>query len=389
MMRRLPAACLLVLSLAATISVALDNGVGRTPMMGWMAWVRFRCNTNCDADPNNCISEKLFREIADAMVSGGWRDAGYTYLSLDDCWQANERAANGSIIPNSTRFPSGMKALGDYIHGKGLRFGLYTAMGAESCCGYPAFGCRTVQNGGCEQARRDAQTYVSWGIDYIKVDSCRNAAGGPADGSEFNTTHPLVSSFFLQYGQAANRPVLYHPSGISLRQNSGDRRGGPGPHPHQFRLYSKIANMWRAYKDMQPEWNEVNEIIEYWAADNESGHPKTYDNEWEDFLSVSKPGVFQDPDALLVGNANTAASCNECTNASTACKPNRNFSTAGVACICCGSLSAIEEQTNMVLWAMWAAPLEIAADLRTISPASAAILQNPEVIAVNQVRIAS
>ena len=71
MMRRLPAACLLVLSLAATISVALDNGVGRTPMMGWMAWVRFRCNTNCDTDPNNCISEKLFREIADAMVSGG------------------------------------------------------------------------------------------------------------------------------------------------------------------------------------------------------------------------------------------------------------------------------------------------------------------------------
>jgi alpha-galactosidase len=139
--------------------------------------------------------------MADAMVSGGWRDAGYTYLSLDDCWQATERAPNGSIVPDATRFPSGMKALGDYIHSRGLRFGMYTAMGDESCSGYPAFGCATVEGGGCEQARRDVQTYVSWGIDYIKVDSCRNATGGPMDGSQFNTTHPLVSSFFLQAGK--------------------------------------------------------------------------------------------------------------------------------------------------------------------------------------------
>jgi hypothetical protein len=360
---------------------ALDNGVGRTPLMGWMAWVRFRCNIECDVDPENCISEKLFRDMADVMVSGGWRDAGYTYLSLDDCWQAKERAADGSIVADPKRFPSGMKALGDYIHSKGLLFGMYTAMGAKSCCGYPAFGCRTAQGGGCEQARRDVQTYVSWGIDYIKVDSCKNATGGPEDGSQFNTTHPLVSSYFLQYGKAAKRPVLYHPSGIALRQNEGDRHGGQGPHPHQFRLYSKIANMWRAYKDMQPVWSEVNQIIDYWAADNETAHPRTYANEWEDWLSVSRPGVFQDPDALLVGNANTSSSCNACDAPHTACKPG-----SGAPCICCGSLSPDEEQTNMVFWAMWSAPLEIAADLRSIAPASKGILQNADVIAVNQVR---
>ena len=188
---------------------------------------------------------------------------------------------------------------------------MYTAMGEESCCGYPALGCADVAS--CEQAKRDAQTYVSWGIDYIKVDTCRTAEGAPFDGRHFNVTHPLVSSFFLEYGRAAGRPVLYHPSGISLRDNKHDPRGGPGPHPHQFKLYSRVANMWRAYKDMQPEWSEVNDIIEYWAADNETAHPRLYANEWEDWLSVSRPGVFQDPDALLVGNgANTSVSCRQC-----------------------------------------------------------------------------
>jgi hypothetical protein len=115
-----------------------------------------------------------------------------------------------------------------------------------------------------------------------------------------------------------------------------------------------------------------------WAADDELTHPKTYANEWEDWLSVSRPGAFQDPDALLVGNANTSASCKACASRKTECRQHDK------ACICCGSLSPTEEQTNMVFWAMWAAPLEIAADLRTIAPAAAAILQNAEVIAVNQ-----
>ena len=221
-------------------------------------------------------------------------------------------------------------------------------------------------------------------IPVWSCEQCRAGNGKPFDGSQFNTTHPLVSKFFLEYGTAAKRPVLYHPSGISLRDDPHDPRGGPGPHPHQFKLYSKIANMWRAFKDMQPNWSEVNDIIDYWAADNATHHPKLYANEWEDFLSVSGPGVFQDPDALLVGNANTSASCRLCLN-NTEGQTCVDREHPDEPCICCGSLSLAEEQTNMVMWSMWAAPLEIAADLRNISNISAAILRNPEVIAVNQV----
>jgi hypothetical protein len=90
-----------------------------------MAWIRFRCNINCDKDPENCVSEKLFKDIADTLVRDGWKDAGYKYVSVDDCWQANTRSADGSIQANATRFPSGLKALGDYIHAKGLLFGMW------------------------------------------------------------------------------------------------------------------------------------------------------------------------------------------------------------------------------------------------------------------------
>ena len=99
------------------------------------------------------------------MAKDGWRELGYQYVSLDDCWQSSERAADGTIQANASRFPSGMKALGDYIHARGLKFGLYTAMGEESCCGYPALGCHSVdQEDGCAQAKRDVETYVSWGV---------------------------------------------------------------------------------------------------------------------------------------------------------------------------------------------------------------------------------
>lgn len=127
-------------------------------------------------------------------------------------------------------------------------------------------------------------------------------------------------------------------------------------------------------------WRELEyEYISVWAT-----HPTTYAEQLEDFLSVARPGVSQDPDALLVGNANTAPACRPCagrTPASQFC-PDREHPEQ--PCMCCGGLSAVEEQSNMAFWAMWSAPLEIAADLRNISAASAAILRNPEVIGVGQ-----
>eukprot|EP00040_Diaphanoeca_grandis_P005739 m.34278 g.34278 ORF g.34278 m.34278 type:complete len:475 (-) comp16955_c0_seq1:136-1560(-) len=347
---------------------ALDNGVGMTPMMGWMAWIRFRCNINCDLDPDNCVSEKLFMSMADHLAEDGYKDVGYDYISIDDCWQASKRAPNGTILADPKRFPSGMKALGDYIHGKGLKFGLYTAMGSTTCQGYPALDCQTVDN--CARAKQDVDTYVSYGIDYIKVDSC-----GGSNSPAFNTTHPYLSGLFLAAANKTGRPVLYHPSGLALEEIGSGRAV-------QYRLFAKIANMWRSYADMQASWVEVNKIIDFWAADSVAGHKLNEPNDWENFLSVSQPGVVQDPDALLIGNANTSSGCRDCVVRGKDFCPDKKAPEK--PCICCGSLSPVEEQTNMVMWSMWAAPLEIAADLRDINAASAAILKNAEVIAVNQ-----
>ena len=108
--------------LAVPISHALDNGLAKTPPMGWNSWNKFSCN----------VSEDLVRSIADAIVSSGMRDAGYQYVVIDDCWQVS-RDKDGNIIADPQRFPHGMKALGDYIHSKGLRFGIYSDAGTMTC----------------------------------------------------------------------------------------------------------------------------------------------------------------------------------------------------------------------------------------------------------------
>ena len=105
---------------------ALDNGVGDVPAMGWNSWNQFRCD----------INEGLIREVARAMVSSGLRDAGYRYVNVDDCWQ-EYRAPDGHIVPNRKKFPSGMRALGDYIHGLGLKFGIYSDTAKLTCENFP------------------------------------------------------------------------------------------------------------------------------------------------------------------------------------------------------------------------------------------------------------
>ncbi|HUL15328.1 MAG TPA: glycoside hydrolase family 27 protein, partial [Terriglobales bacterium] len=107
-------------------AAAWDNGLAKTPPMGWNSWNKFACN----------VSEDLIKSVADAIASNGMKDAGYEYVVIDDCWQVS-RDANGNIVADATRFPSGMKALADYVHSKGLKFGLYSDAGAKTCQGRP------------------------------------------------------------------------------------------------------------------------------------------------------------------------------------------------------------------------------------------------------------
>jgi len=126
---------LTILSVSQLAS-GLENGLARTPPMGWLAWERFRCNTDCANDPHNCISERLFRQMADLIVAEGYHDVGYTYINVDDCWLAH-RDRRGRLQADPHRFPSGMKSLADYVHSKGLKFGIYEDYWNFTCAGYP------------------------------------------------------------------------------------------------------------------------------------------------------------------------------------------------------------------------------------------------------------
>lgn len=163
---------------AATVAQKYDN-LAPTPPMGWNSWNKFGCN----------VSEKLLRDVADALVATGMKDAGYTYIVVDDCWHG-ERDSMGFIQPDPVHFPSGMKALTDYIHSKGLKFGIYSCAGAKTCAGRPASRGHEYQ---------DALMYARWGVDYLKYDWCYTEALS-AEGAYTTMRDALF---------AAGRPVVF------------------------------------------------------------------------------------------------------------------------------------------------------------------------------------
>ena len=132
------------------------------PPMGWNSWNTFGAN----------ITEELVMGIADAMVDRGLKDAGYEYVVIDDCWSLRNRDADGRMVADPAKFPHGMKYLSDYIHSKGLKFGMYSCCGTMTCAGYPgSFGHEYV----------DARTFADWGVDFLKYDNCFKPVGAQSD----------------------------------------------------------------------------------------------------------------------------------------------------------------------------------------------------------------
>ena len=145
-------------------AVCLDNGLALTPPMGWLSWERYRCDIDCEADPDNCISERLYMAMADHLAADGYLAAGYEYVNIDDCWAELLRDFDtDEIVPDRKRFPSGMRALADYVHGKGLKLGIYGDWGTFTCGGYP---------GSLGYTAIDAHTFANWTIDSLKLDGC-------------------------------------------------------------------------------------------------------------------------------------------------------------------------------------------------------------------------
>jgi alpha-galactosidase len=258
-MQRIVLAALAAFVLAATPAQARNepfpmpgtaNGLAPTPPMGWNSWNKFGCN----------VTEAIIRAQADAMVASGMRDAGYQYIVIDDCWQG-ARNAQGDIEPDPERFPSGMRALADYVHAKGLKFGIYSDAGTQTCGGRP---------GSRGHEAQDARVYAAWGVDYLKYDWC-NTGSQDAQASYLTMSQAL---------QAAGRPIVF-----SICE-WGDSR--------PWLWARNIGNLWRTTGDIADVWE---------------GHPQSWNNGLMNILdmqvgleSYSGPGHWNDPDMMEIGN---------------------------------------------------------------------------------------
>jgi alpha-galactosidase len=239
-------------ALAAAPAHALDNGVARTPPMGWNSWNKFACKG---------INEKVVREAADQMASSGMKDAGYQYVIIDDCWQTG-RDASGNIIVDAEKFPGGIKALADYVHSKGLKFGIYTDAGTMTCAKRP---------GSIGHEYQDARQYAAWGVDYLKEDWCNTLPGQNAESS-----YTLMRNALAETG----RPIVF-----SICEWGSNK---------PWLWAGSIGNLWRATGDIQDCWNCKKD----WGG---SGVIQILDL-MNGIESHSGPGHWNDPDMLEVGN---------------------------------------------------------------------------------------
>lgn len=242
---------------------ALDNGLALTPPMGWMAWERFRCNIDCKNDPENCISEKLLMQMADHIAKDGYQKVGYQYVCIDDCWSSHNRTRVGDLQPDPERFPNGIKYLADYIHSKGLKFGLYADYGKLTCERYP---------GSIDFIQQDMQLFADWGVDYLKMDGCF------ADPLTFDEGYPTVTKALNESG----RHIVFSCSWPAYQVWGGMRPN--------YQLIAKHCNLWRNYNDIQDSWYSLLRIID-WYGDHQS-----------EMIPVAGPGHWNDPDQLLIGD---------------------------------------------------------------------------------------
>jgi alpha-galactosidase len=233
--------CLLnFLLLLPVSSHALTNSLALTPPMGWNSWNHYACN----------ISDPIVRSIADTMATNGMKAASYQFINLDDCWQIS-RDTNGVIVPDPTRFPNGIKALADYVHSKGLKLGVYSDHGLETCQGRPAgFGYEYL----------DANTYAAWGVDYLKYDNCNLPAGDVAQNDYARMTDALMKS-----GRPITFSICYW-SFVSWEPGSG--------------------NLWRTTGDISDSFSSM---ISKLSANSLPAY-------------LAGPGRWNDPDMLEVGN---------------------------------------------------------------------------------------
>lgn len=278
------------------------NGLALTPPMGFNDWYAFNCN----------INERLIEQTADAIVSSGMRDAGYRYVNLDDCWMASSRDAEGNLQADPVKFPHGIRALADYLHARGLKLGIYEDVGTQTCAGYP---------GSYGHIQQDADTFASWGVDFVKVDWCKVPFGDFPGLTQQQVAIKLYTEY-SQALQATGRPIVF-----SICE------WDPALQPWTWA--PAISNLWRTNRDFGDSWSQIIANVDQEA----------------DLAPDAGPGHWNDPDILQVG---------------------------------LGGMTTAEDRGHFSAWAMLAAPLLAGNDLRSMSAATKDILTNREVIAIDQ-----
>ena len=229
------------------------DGLALTPPMGWNSWNKFACEVN----------EQMIRDMADAMVASGLKDAGYEYIVIDDCWHG-QRDSLGFITANAEHFPSGIKALSDYIHSKGLKFGIYSCAGDKTCAGKPA---------GRGHEYQDALMYAKWGVDYLKYDWC-NTDKLNAEGAYITMRDALHS---------AGRPIVF-----SLCEWGSNKPW----------LWAKeVGHLWRTTGDIY----NCFDCVKNYGTWNSWGVMQILDMQ-DGLRKYAGPDHWNDPDMMEVGN---------------------------------------------------------------------------------------
>ena len=301
----------------------MNTPLAHTPPMGWNSWNTFGWN----------ISEELIKTTADFFVESGLKDAGYEYVVIDDCWSEKQRDKNGKLVPDHWKFPDGIKPVADYVHSKGLKFGMYSCAGTHTCGGHP---------GSFEHEFDDAETFAEWGVDYLKYDYCYKPDHIPGE-------------------------VLYKRMSMALR-NCGRDIMFSACNWGNDNVYKWIresgAHLFRSTGDIQDNWESIKRL-----ALSQIG-------------SECYGGNFchNDIDMLVVGMH--GGSNNEWINSTE--QGVNVIADSGETMPKLGGCTDEEYRTHFSLWAIMNSPLMIGCDIRRMTPATKEILTNKDVIAINQ-----
>ncbi|MFC9331209.1 ricin-type beta-trefoil lectin domain protein [Kitasatospora sp. NPDC057015] len=321
---------------ATTPGAPTGSPLAVTPPMGWNNWAHYGCAANNPYTGHVGPSEALFHTVADNLVSSGLATKGYTTVTVDDCWMARSRSADGQLAADTARFPGGMKALGDYFHARGLKFGIYQDSGFATCTGQPGSGASASSP---DHYVVDANDFASWGVDYVKLDGCNQyVPSGRTKLQAYDAAYTAMAQAIAQTG----RPMTYsvsEPAYFYIGQtNKSDWYAS-------LATSKQIGQLWREGDDMA-----------MWTSTASPGYANgfmntNYQYNWP-LARYSGPNSWNDPDFLLAGDA---------------------------------ILTPEQQRTQVALWSMMAAPLIVSSDAtKLIDPATVTILGNSAILGVDQ-----